>query len=211
MKRNKTKYIARINKDENYYFIKPFEISSSYSTFINTWKKVNKIYRAIEDVKDASLMQSFSEKSKYGFFSFSNWESKEAFINSNLKHNVLNYHNLLNGDDSKSALYSLYKLISYTNYNGRNKAGNTLEIITFENDGEDDNDIRKFWDSICETKNGSIASSHLFKAVYRKAKFRFLGFLYNTNKSIITSDSNIVRKRNGYNVHSSFYKKVKKY
>ena len=207
------KYI-NVGKSENpgnYYFIKPFEILSSYYSFIGTWNIANKVIREIDDVTEAGLMQSYSEKSKYGYISYSNWKSKEAFIKSNLKHTVLKYHNILNGNSPKSGVHSLYKLISQVNHSEDKKNNLALEIIIIKTDLLNDNGVNDFWNKLCISKKTKLKYSYLFKSVYKKSKFRFIGFLYYSDNVVKSLENNSVYNKNGFKIYSSFYKKVKKY
>jgi hypothetical protein len=207
------KYI-NVGKPENpgnYYFIKPFEILSSYNSFIDTWNVANKVIKEIDDVTEAGLMQSDSVKSRFGYISYSNWKSKEAFIKSNLKNTVLKYHNEQNGNGSKSAVHSLYKLISQMNHGEIKKTNLALEIIIIETNLSNDNEVMDFWNKLCVGKKAKLTSSYLFKSVYKKSKFRYIGFLYYINNDVKSIANNILHNKYGCKIYSSFYKKVKKY
>jgi hypothetical protein len=210
MKNNKSKYIDNTKNSDYYYFLKPFEISSAYNSFIGTWKRVNRVYKEIDDVEDAALMQSNSEKSKFGFISCSSWKTKEAFVKSTLQYTVLNYHSLLSGDGAKSAVHSLYKIISQEN-NAKSKKDNTVEIILFETELSSNKEVQELWDKICSGKTGNIVSSYLYKSVFKKSKYRYLGFLYYKDNNVYPSDKSHTVLKKGYNIHSALYKKVLKY
>ena len=90
-------------------------------------------------------MQSFSDNAKFGYISYSTWRTKEAFIKSNSMYTVLKYHNAMNGDGSKVAAHSLYKLISEEIYNSKSKKKKTLEIVIFENELSKVDNVPVYW------------------------------------------------------------------
>jgi hypothetical protein len=211
MKEYKYINVGKPENPGNYYFIKPFEILSSYNSFVDTWNVANKVIGQIDEVTEAGLMQSCSEKSKFGYISYSNWKSKDAFIKSNMKNTVLKHHNEPNGNGSKSAVHSLYKLMSQENHNGNRKENLDLEIIIIETVLLNDIDVREYWNNLCVIKKTKLTSSYLFKSVYKNSKFRYIGFLYYANNKVNSTVNNIVHHKNGCKIYSSFYKKVKKY
>lgn len=219
MKKNINGNINNIKNNGKYYFIKPFDIASSYYSFAETWKIVNRVYKEIDDVSDARLMQSFSDIAKFGYISYSSWNSKEAFIKSNSMYTVLKYHNALNGDSSKFAAHTLYKLISEEIYNRKSKKKNTLQVIIFETDLSKDDKVRVNWKMFCNNLNEKkgINSASLYQAIYKKSKFRYIGIIdlgdCEADNSILMKPSKInnEEKKNGYKIHSSLYRIVKKY
>ena len=219
MKKNINENISNIKNDGNYYFIKPFDISSSYCSFAETWKIVNKVYKEIDDVSDARLMQSFFDNAKFGYISYSSWKTKEAFIKSNSIYTVLKYHNALNGDVSKIPAHTLYKLISEEIYKRNSRKKKTLEIIIFETDLSKDDKIRLNWKIFCNNLNEKkgINSASLYQAIYKKSKYRYVGIIdLGDNEADHNIPSNPFKinneeKKNGYKTYSSLYRIVKKY
>ena len=212
MKNSKTKNTEKTGDENGYYFIKPFEISSSYNLFIDTWIKVNKLYKEINEVTDAGLMQSLSDDSKYGYISYSDWETKESYVESNQQNTVLRYHTTINGNGSGSANHYLYKLMSGENYNGDSyKANRNYEILLCDTELSYNEIVRDLWSKLCDSKKPKLASSYLYKSVYKKSKFRYVGFLYYNDNDIKSPDNNSILKKSGCKIYSSFYKKVKKY
>jgi hypothetical protein len=157
-------------------------------------------------------MKSLSDDSKYGYISYSDWETKESYIESNLQNTVLRYHTTLNGNGSGSANHYLYKLISNDKYaRNSNKANRSYEIILYETELNTIEIVQGLWSKLCDSKRPKLSSSYLYKSVYKKSKFRFIGFLNYTDIDLKSEESNNVYKKNGYKIYSSFYKKVKKY
>jgi hypothetical protein len=210
------KYI-NIGKPENpgnYYFIKPFEIVSTYTAFIDTWKIANKVCKEIDDVSDTSLLQSYSDLAKFGYVSYSKWNSKESFIKVNNENPVLGYHNTLNGSDARSATQYLYKLKSGEKYSVSKKKNRTAKVFMLDTEMTKDDIIMEYWDSVLSQKNGKIQSSSLYKSIYKDAKFRFIGILqYEDNNS--KAESNLKKllfeAKKGLKVYSFFFKTVMKY
>ncbi|MFZ4589986.1 MAG: hypothetical protein ACOYN6_03250 [Ignavibacteria bacterium] len=207
----------KIKSNKEYYFIKPFEIVSSYLAFIDTWKIVNKISSNIDEVSDVKLMQSNFNDFKFGFISFSNWETKESYIRSNLMNTVFSYHNLESGNNSKSVTQYLYKLISEENYNLGINNPEAVEILVFENLTSKELDISGFWDELIETylQKHKIQSAALYKAVYKKSKFSYIGFIY----PVIAAKPNLQERScdifsdkeyPGFKIHSSTFNTILK-
>jgi hypothetical protein len=219
VKKNINENINNTKTNGNYYFIKPFDVASSYYSFAETWKIVNRVYKEIDDVSDARLMQSFFDNAKFGYISYSSWKSKEAFIKSNSMYTVLKYHNAINGDSSKFAAHTLYKLISEEIYNRKSKKKKTLEVVIFETDLSKDDKVRVNWKMFCNNLNEKkeINSASLYQAIYKKTKFRYIGIIdlgeYEANHNILIKSNKIINeeKKNGYKIHSSLYRIVKKY
>jgi hypothetical protein len=219
VKKNINENIRNIKNNGNYYFIKPFDVASSYYSFAETWKIVNRVYKEIDDVSDARLMQSFFDNAKFGYISYSSWKTKEAFIKSNSIYTVLKYHNALNGDSSKFPAHTLYKLISEDIYNKKNKKKKTLEIIIFETDLSKDDNVRVNWKVFCNNLNEKkgINSASLYQAIYKKTKFKYVGIIdrgdYEANHDTLVKPFTInnEEKKNGYKIYSSLYRIVKKY
>ncbi len=217
MRKDFNENINNIKNSGNYFFIKPFEVVSSYHSFIETWKIANKVYKKIDDVSDACLMQSYFDNAKFGYISYSTWKTKEAFIKSNLTNTVLKYHNAINGDGSKSVTQSLYKLISEEIYNKKNKKKKTLEIVIFENEFSKVDNAPLYWklyfDNLKE-KSG-INSISLFQAIYKKTKFKYIGIIDRGDCKPIHNillkpyKINGEGKKIGYKIYSSIYKIVK--
>jgi len=204
----KNKNIAKPGNVEKCYFIKPFEILSSYSSFINTWKVANKIYKNTAEVSDAKLMQSLSESSIFGFISYSKWLSKKAFIKSNISNPVLKYHNVLNGNGSNSTSQYLYKLIPVCPGIKNNIEGNLSEVIIINSAPETDIAVKNYFMDLCEKSTENILSVALFKAIFKKSKYRFICIINrkDSSKPFVKRIKNIEFK-----IYSSFFKTVKKY
>jgi hypothetical protein len=204
------KNIKKINSIENYYFIKPFEIEPSFTSFIDTWIVANKVCRQIEEVSDTKLLQSLSEKIKLGYISFSKWKSKEAFIKSNLENTVLKYHNEINGNGIKSAAHYLYKLIreGSNNLNKNNKS--IAKVTLFETGLTDEAEVLKKWNTL-EGNENDILSSYLFKAIYKNSKYRYIGLVYlNGNPKITVNGHNVnFDGNNGIKNYTMHFKIVK--
>lgn len=203
-----TKDINKINSE--YYFVKPFEIVSSYSSFAGTWKVANKVCKDIKEVSDLLLFQCFSDYAKYGYITFSKWDSKESFINSIQNNLVLKYQYELNGNGLKSATNNLYKLVSENYCKRCFNRDSIVEVILFENGYDNDNEILKYWDEKCNTIALHNRSVLFFKSVNRKSKYRYLGLI---NSDI--DDENELKSvkfeaKTGFNVYSSFFKLIKK-
>ena len=208
-----------IRHKEGIYFIKPFEIVSSYYSFMDTWEIANKAYKDNDEVADARLMQSFFDNAKYGYISYSNWKTKEAFLQSNLTNTVLKYHNALNGDHSNSAKHNLYNLLSEEIFIKRTRTKKTLEVVIVETDLSRDDKILEYWKIFCEgiKKNYEIISASFYKAIYKKSKFRYIGII---NVSVSEENKNCIKdskrnnreeKKKGFKVYTSLYRTVKKY
>lgn len=205
--------ILKNKSNGEYYFIKPFEIVSSYTSFIDTWKIANKVCKEIEDVSDTSLLQSYSDTSKFGFISYSKWESKESFIKSNKENTVLGYHNTLNGSAAKSATQYLYKLKSGEKYSV-SKKDRMSKVFMLEADTDKDDAVIEYWDSICSKENDNIQAASLYKSIYKDAKFRFIGILqYDENnlKSERSLNNLLFEAKRGFKAYSIFFKTAKKY
>lgn len=168
--------IITSKSDGSYFFVKPFEIYSSYSAFVNTWKIANKFCKDIKDVSGTVLLRSFSEISKFGYISFSKWKSKESFIKYNKKYPVFGYHNILNGSDSNSATQYLYRLISGTDFSISSNKNKVFKSVIFETGTADEKDVIAYWQSIYSNDNPSAQNACLFKSVYKNARYRFIGF-----------------------------------
>ena len=206
--------ILKYKSNGEYYFIKPFEIVSSYTSFIDTWKIANKVCKEIEDVSETTLLQSYSDETKFGFISYSNWKSKNSFIKSNTENTVLGYHNTLNGSDAKYAAQYLYKLKSGEKYSVSKRKSKTVKVFMFDTDMTKYDSIMEFWDSVRSKENGCIQSSYLYKSIYKDAKFRFVGILHykdNNSKSENTLKNLFFEAKNGFKAYSIFFKTVKKY
>lgn len=195
------------DNSERCYFIKPFEIISSYNSFINTWDIVNKAYKKTSNVSDAKLMQALSESSVFGFISYSNWISKKAFIKANTINPVLKYHNVINGNGSNSVSRYLYKLIPLFSDISCKFNSKQSEVFFIESSPEKDNEFKKYFIDLFEKKAGDISSLAFFKAIYRKSKFRFIFIIdhKDNTKPFIKNNSGDFR------IYSSFFKTVKNY
>lgn len=210
----KTDNILKIKSDGKYYFIKTFEIVSTYTSFIDTWKIANKICSEIDDVTDTTLFQAHSDKTKFGFVSYSCWKSKEAFIKSNLENTVLGYHNTLNGSEARSATQYLYKLKSTEKYSGAKKKYYNAKIFMIETEMQKDDYIIEYWKTVCTKENINIQSSFLYKSIYKDAKVRFIGVLkYKDNNSNYESTLKnlLFEAKKGIKVYSLFFKTVMRY
>ena len=206
--------ILKYKSNGEYYFIKPFEIVSSYTSFIDTWKIANKVCKEIDDVSDTTLFQSYSDNTKIGFISYSKWESKESFIKSNKENTVLGYHNTLNGSDAKSAAQYLYKLKSGEKYSVSKRKIKTAKVFVFDTDMTKDDSIMEYWDSVRSEENGCIQSSYLYKSIYKDAKFRFIGILQYediNSKPESTLKNILFEAKKGLKVYSLFFKNIMKY
>lgn len=207
--------ITKNKSNGEYYFIKPFEIVSSYTSFIDTWKIANKVCKEIEDVSDTTLLQSYSDETKFGFISYSNWKSKNSFIKSNTENTVLGYHNTLNGSDAKSAAQYLYKLKSGEKYSVSKWKSKTAKVFMFDTDMTKDDSIMEFWNSARSKENGCIQSSYLYRSIYKDAKFRYIGFIYlrrgSANEINLLSEKNESNNNNtGFILNTSFYNVIKR-
>lgn len=178
------------------YFIKPFEVIPTMETFISTWKSVYKIYKEVKEVKEVNLIRNISGESKYGFISYSDWNSKKDFVKRISSNPVLKYHN-----SGLNHLYKLHKLFDCK----RIKLSNFNTAIIFESSQEYDTKISEYFISLTEKYADNIKSKLLFKAIYKNSKQRFIGLL-----NISLSDININGINNsGIKTHCFKYKKVK--
>lgn len=178
------------------YFIKPFEVMPAPETFISTWKSVYKIYRDVNEVKEVNLIQNISGESKYGFISYSDWNSKKDFMKRITSNPVLKYHN-----SGLSHLYKPDKLFDKKTI----KLNNFNTAIIFEASTESDRNISEYFISLTEKYADNIKSKLLFKAIYKNSKQRFIGLL-----NISLSDIHISGINNGIiKAHCFKFKKVK--
>lgn len=216
--------ITRTNRNNStagnlvdYYFIKPFEVVSSYNDFINTWKIANSCNVDCDEVSNIQLLQSYSGDFHYGFVSFSKWKSKESFIKSNRENSVLRYHNFVG--DSVNSFYTnnLYKLNSEINLSDTSLSKAEIQILYFESLSTNDDDVKNFWGLICnEIKyKKNVHSAQLFKSVYKIAKFRYIGFIHQQNSSSnelgLLHEKLLTDKVNsGFIINTSLYSTIKR-
>jgi hypothetical protein len=178
------------------YFIKPFEVMPTMESFISTWKSVYKIYRDVSEVKEVNLIQNISGESKYGFISYSDWNSKKDFIKRISSNPVLKYHN-----SGLSHLYKPDKLFDCKTI----KLNNFNTAIIFEASPEYDRNISEYFISLTEKYDGIIKSKLLFKAIYKNSKQRFIGLLNISRSNIHINGIN----NSGIKTHCFNFKKVK--
>jgi hypothetical protein len=204
--------------NEGLIFIKPFEVVSSYGAFVETWEVANKKLKEIEEVNSVSLMQSLYEEARFGYISYSYWKNKESFIKSVKQHPVLKYHNMFYGGSTNSAPLTLYREISTEIFKYKNKKENITEIMLMETELEYDEKIMEYWHIFFESALNSegLLSSSLYKSVYKKNKFRYIGFL---NLEDIDSFRRkfenpfrlkIEGENKGFKIYSSVYNVAKK-
>jgi hypothetical protein len=166
------------NKAEKILFLKPFEIDSSNISLRSVWKSISRILRNTEGAHESGLFCSIYNSSKYGFVSYSAWDSRESFMEAAKENIVLRYHISKNGDSGKSYSKFLYKVIDREKAKGKS-AGTELFIILFiKKDKSNESDIKLFWESIKDNLiDINLARDiYLCKSIHQKANYNYIVF-----------------------------------
>jgi len=165
-----------INLKEKILFIKPFEIESSYASFGVIWKNIKKVLSGMKGIYSYSLIRSVDYNAKYGFISFSAWDSKISFSNAVKNNTVLKYHISKNGEGKKSDFLYLYRILKHNEFE-LEKTGDKFMFINFIKDEKNnDENIIKFWNEINDSLEGKeiLCNSYLCKSIYQFSKFRYI-------------------------------------
>lgn len=169
--------ILSASKSADYYFIRPFEMLSSYSQFLRTWEIANNYTLCIPDVSLVSLLKSLNNESKFGFLSFSKWSSRESFKRLNLHNPVFKNHNAFDFDGKGSANNYLYKLLNFTMHNVAFRTHEIVYLLMFEDKYKTEDGFSGSWNEFCYAFKDKIQSAFLFKSVYRNSRFRFVSII----------------------------------
>jgi hypothetical protein len=167
------------NLIEKILFIKPFEIESSYSSFIVIWKNINKVLSRANGIYTSALLSSIDCTSKYGFVSFSAWESKSSFLKAANDNAVLKYHISKNREEKESDYLYLYRVIKNDILESRKNANEILIINFIKEKKQNEKNVVKYWKEITELykRENFILNSYLCKSIYQISKFGYIIFM----------------------------------
>ena len=176
------------DKAEKILFLKPFEIDSSNNSLRSVWKSISRILKKTDGAFESGLFCSIYNSSKYGFVSYSAWDSRDSFMEAAKENIVLRYHISKNGDSGKSYSKFLYKVTEQEKVKGKSVGTELYLILFIEKNKAHGSEIISYWKSLRDHfKNKNLLREiYLCKSIHQKAKYNYiiLGKIKIENKDI---------------------------
>ena len=137
-----------IDKAEKILFLKPFEIDSSNSSLRSVWKSISRILKNTEGAYESGLFSSIYNSSRYGYVSYSAWDTKESFMEAAKENIIWRYHISKNGDSGKSYSKFLYKSVEQEKVKGKSVGTELYLILFIEKDKARGSEIKSYWEKL---------------------------------------------------------------
>jgi hypothetical protein len=156
-------------------FIKPFEVDSSGTSFIDVWKNIRKTLRRSQGNQFAALLRSVAESAGIGFVSLSAWDSRLSFRKALRDSIIIKYHIMGNTSDNRSDLSFVYE-VTGSRCNKIPGKGKELIRLDFIRSGKDAGKVIDYWNRLINDfeRKGALLDSLLCKSVSEKAGFSYV-------------------------------------
>lgn len=157
-------------------FIKPFEINNSNSSLKRVWKSLEKILINTEGFYESGLFCSLHNSSKYGFISYSVWNSKEAFMKAAKENIVWKYHVAKSGEKGKAYRNFLYRVIKHHKVKEKFKGIELFFVSFIGKERSHELEVVNHWNQLKNNLlNGNLLKEiYLNKSVHRNSKYNYI-------------------------------------
>lgn len=161
---------------EKILFIKPFEIDSSNNSLKRVWKSLEKILIKADGVFESGLFCSLYNISKYGYISYSVWDSKLSFIKASKDNIVWKYHVSKNGENNNAYRNYLYRVIEHQKMKTKLK-GTELFLVDFIDADKINQSVVKDYLNIIKNNlinQNLLQEIYLAKSISKSAKYNYI-------------------------------------